>query len=65
MKAVLCPVCNGNGLVSSGFYSRPGTYPFWASSSANPETCRSCNGKGWVEVENADNGLPITLEEKR
>ena len=50
MKAVLCPVCNGVGKVASGFYSRSGDCPFWVSSSVNPEICRSCGGKGWVEV---------------
>lgn len=49
-KAVICPVCNGNGLVSAGFYSHPGDYPCWATVSTNPEKCRSCDGKGWVEV---------------
>ncbi len=50
MKVVLCPVCNGNGLVSNGFYSHPGDYPFWVSDNVNPELCHSCNGKGLVEV---------------
>ena len=57
MKAVICPVCNGVGTVSSGFYCRSGDCPYWVSSSGNPEVCRSCNGKGWVEVSNADNRL--------
>ena len=50
MKAVLCPVCNGVGQVSAGFYSRGGDCPYWVSSTVNPEICRSCDGKGWVEV---------------
>lgn len=50
MKAVLCPVCNGVGKVSAGFYNRGGDCPFWVNTGVNPETCRSCNGKGWVEV---------------
>jgi len=52
MKAVICPVCNGVGMVSAGFYSRGGDCPYWVSSGGNPETCRSCDGKGWVEVSN-------------
>ena len=50
MKAVLCPVCNGVGKVASGFYNRSGDCSHWVSSGGNPEVCRSCNGKGWVEV---------------
>jgi len=57
MKASLCPVCNGNGQVSNGFYSHPGDYPYWTSGGANTEECRSCAGKGWVEVGNADDRL--------
>lgn len=49
-ESLLCPVCNGNGQVSQGFYSHPGDYPYWASSGTNLEECRSCKGKGWVEV---------------
>ena len=61
MKAVLCPVCNGVGQVSNGFYSRAGDYPYWVSSGTGNEECRSCKGKGWVEVNNADDRLvPIT-----
>ena len=47
-----CPVCNGNGLVDNGFYLRPGTVGNWTTSSVEPETCRSCSGKGYVVVEN-------------
>lgn len=49
-KAVLCPVCNGVGKVSAGFYNRGGDCQFWVSGTTSPELCRSCNGKGWVEV---------------
>jgi len=54
MEAVLCPVCNGVGKVVSGFYNRTGDCSYWVSSGGNPEVCRSCNGKGWVEIGNAD-----------
>ena len=54
MKAVLCPVCNGVGKVGSGFYGRSGDCPYWVSSGGNPEVCRSCSGKGWVEVSEFD-----------
>ncbi len=54
MKAVLCPVCNGVGKVSNGFYNRAGNYPYWVSANVNPEVCRSCNGKGWIEISSTD-----------
>ena len=66
MKAVLCPVCNGNGQVSAGFYSHPGDYLYWVSNGAGMEVCRSCNGKGWVEIEEASfagaGSLPLSGE---
>ena len=43
-----CPVCGGTGLVLNGFYSS--TTGQWSSSSTVPETCRSCNGKGYILV---------------
>ena len=53
MKVQLCPVCGGNGLVPQGFYSttrkEDGTL-YWTSGGINLETCRGCEGKGWVEV---------------
>lgn len=52
MKAVLCPVCNGFGQVSAGFYNHEGITP-----TTDPEICRSCNGKGWLEVGNTDGRL--------
>lgn len=39
-----CPVCGGNGIVSNGFYNT------WVTSTTAPEQCRSCNGKGYVEI---------------
>ncbi len=43
-----CPVCNGNGLVPNGFYLL--VSGDWASASTEPETCRSCQGKGYVII---------------
>jgi hypothetical protein len=54
MKAVLCPVCNGVGQVSAGFYNHGGDCPLWSSSDLNPEICRSCGGKGWIEVSDEE-----------
>lgn len=40
MKASLCPVCNGQGVVFG--IAETGTMP--------TQTCHGCKGKGWVEV---------------
>ena len=54
MKAVICPVCGGNGIVDEGFYRQ--TSGQWTSAGGT-ETCRSCDGKGWVTLDEPD-GLP-------
>lgn len=41
----ICPVCAGRCLVPSGFYSTTIT------SSTIPEKCRSCNGTGYIVIE--------------
>lgn len=43
-----CPVCGGNGIVSKGFYNHTGNT--WVTSTTASEQCRSCNGKGYVEI---------------
>lgn len=43
-----CPVCGGNGMVSNGFYNHTGNT--WVTSTTAPEQCRSCGGKGYVEI---------------
>lgn len=48
-KPHICPVCAGNGLVPNGFYRQ--TLGSWSTSDATPETCRSCNGAGYVVIE--------------
>ena len=53
MIVAKCPVCLGNGLVPNGFYSttmQENGCLIWTSSGVNPETCRSCEGRGWVVV---------------
>jgi len=45
-----CPVCNGSGIVSFGFYTQ--TSGQWTSSGGT-EGCRSCGGTGIVWVRNA------------
>jgi len=44
MKADLCPVCNGKGVIYG--VAESGAYP--------TTTCYGCNGKGWVEVSESD-----------
>jgi len=41
-----CPVCYGKGIVNNGFYSS--TERTYSSTSATPETCRSCQGIGVI-----------------
>ena len=43
-QSQVCPVCSGKQTVPAGFYHQ-GDY---SSTSAAPETCRSCGGKGIV-----------------
>jgi hypothetical protein len=45
MNAVLCPVCNGTGKVSTP--NNPNT-----TGVNYPTVCHGCSGKGWVEVGN-------------
>jgi len=52
--AVKCPVCLGRGFVQNGLYSLT-TYT-WITSTTGWETCRSCNGKGYVEVMDLEVG---------
>ena len=47
-KAVICPVCEGKGIVSPVFYDT--RHGYYTSVPMIPELCRSCSGKGWVEV---------------
>ena len=47
MEYQKCPVCNGNGLVSGGFYAHPGDYPYWMTDHAM-EVCRTCNSQGII-----------------
>ena len=59
MKAVLCPVCNGNGLVSAGFYNSGGDYPYGTTSTTTPEQCRSCQGRGYILLKEETNENPF------
>lgn len=46
VKPYLCPVCGGNGIRPSGFYSQ--TSGEWLSADTSTIPCRSCNGTGVV-----------------
>ena len=51
MKAQVCPVCNGRGIVAKGFYE----LGFEEHEDVTPnetitEECRSCKGKGYIFV---------------
>ena len=46
MGVYKCPVCEGRGFVTNGFYQT--TQDYYTSSSTATETCRSCGGKGIV-----------------
>ena len=45
-----CPVCNGNGLVSAGFYSHAGNEQYYTTLSTAPEKCLTCDGKGIIKI---------------
>lgn len=51
MSVQVCPVCNGKGLVPNGFYNVGSNTR--TTTSATPETCRSCGGKGYI-IEYSD-----------
>lgn len=46
-SAVTCPVCHGTGHVDTGFYNKTSGQWFFAGET---ETCKSCNGKGFVVI---------------
>ena len=52
MSAQVCPVCGGKGLVPKGFYDVSSNL---STTSATPETCRSCQGKGYIIVTPSPN----------
>jgi len=47
MEYQKCPICNGNGSVSGGFYNHPGDYPEWTSDHIM-EVCQTCKGTGII-----------------
>lgn len=55
MSAQVCPVCGGKGLVPKGFYDVSSNL---STTSATPETCRSCGGKGYI-IEYPSCQIPV------
>ena len=60
MKAVICPVCNGNGLVPNGFYTQ--TTGMWSTADTTPETCQSCGGTGYLVVPEDSEEHPVSTD---
>lgn len=48
----VCPVCKGKGLVPNGFYAVSAIS--YTTSSTGPETCRSCGGRGFIQLATDD-----------
>ena len=42
-----CPVCNGVGVVSGGYFTRAGDFPYW-NSDHTTEICKVCVGRGLI-----------------
>ncbi len=42
-----CPICNGAGIVSGGYFTRAGDSISWTASNST-ETCRVCRGTGVI-----------------
>ena len=53
-----CPVCNGVGTVSGGYFIRAGDYDRWTGDSAF-ECCRTCKGTGLIDEST---GLPPPIK---
>ncbi len=44
-----CPICDGVGQVSGGYFTRAGDYNQWVSNKTL-ETCKVCEGSGLIET---------------
>ena len=51
----LCPLCQGVGQVSGGYFNRAGDNNQWASATAM-ESCRICSGVGLLKRPLIDEG---------
>ena len=50
MKTDVCPVCQGKGTVTAGFYEEG----IQGTTFTGTETCKSCDGRGYVYVPEED-----------
>lgn len=53
----ICPVCHGRGVLPGNFYELPGqsiSYAGYMNLASSSVSCRSCQGKGFVELEKAE-----------
>lgn len=53
----ICPVCQGRGFVAQGFYQSCQTDTFVGTGGI--ETCRSCKGKGYVNIQEHQNLVKV------
>lgn len=44
-----CPICDGTGNVSGGYFGRAGDSPYWVSDHTI-ESCQRCDGTGTIET---------------
>ncbi len=59
-----CPICDGVGIVSGGYFTRAGDYNSWVASNTT-ETCRICEGSGILdEVTGLPPARKAELKEK-
>ena len=57
-----CPVCNGVGQVSGGYFARAGDFNSWTSAHAI-DICQLCKGKKIIDEVT---GLPpVSIEEAK
>jgi DnaJ-class molecular chaperone len=59
--AQVCPICSGRGFVQQGFYT---TYTGeWTSGNTQSERCKSCDGKGYILI-NQNNDVEYKVPKK-
>jgi DnaJ-class molecular chaperone len=68
-----CPVCDGAGLVYQGFYSNKGLaqnndgqiVQIFTGTGTGQETCRSCEGRGYIVVHEPQGTINFNYEEPK
>ena len=60
MEYQKCPICNGVGQVSGGFFDRAGDGETWTSDHAT-EICKVCQGTGLIIPPITTSSLPEKL----